>query len=574
MTLNTLNQALPIVAAAYGRKFGVAVQVGGSEAKTDGRIIHLPSLSGEAEKTLAYGYLAHEAGHVRLTDFSLRRHAQPLGRFFEGVLEDVRIETAMIRAYPGTRSTLDAVIDHLIADGRMRAVSADDPPAQLLGNALLMLARHRYREQPALAPQAQVADQVLAQVFGRAFVTQLRALMTEIPALRDTAETMALAQRMLALVESAAQHDAPRTESAERSTEREAPNTQSSEPSTENDGRSTEPEAPSTQRDAPSTDGEAPGTQHDAPSTEYPEPSTESDVLGAKDEAQKAAQEALSATDQALPDDLFEVIGAALQAQAGSSHGEMPTVETFEGDAVRGIIALQRAKGHSAQLSARLQGVVQSERLTRSRTVRQGRMLSAQHLHRAGVGDARIFRQRDQQTAPNTALHLLVDLSGSMLGGADRIALDAAMALALALEPINGVSRAVSAFPSLNGKSDRVTRVLGHGDRVAQHASAFVQSARGGTPMTGALWFAAADLLAQAAPRKVLITLSDGEPNQRSSVLDLLARARTAGIELIGIGIQHEVGHLFPVAIRIDDVADLKRTLFQVAEQLLLSHRH
>ncbi|MCF7979032.1 MAG: VWA domain-containing protein [Chromatiaceae bacterium] len=546
MTLNTLNQALPIVAAAYGRKFGVAVQVGGSEAKTDGRVIHLPSLSGEAEKTLAYGYLAHEAGHVRLTDFTLRRHAQPLGRFFEGVLEDVRIETAMIRAYPGTRSTLDAVIDHLIAEGRMQAVSADDPPAQLLGNAVLMLARHRYREQPALAPQAQVADRVLAQVFGRVFVTQLRALMTEIPALRDTAETMALAQRMLALVESAAQHDAPRTESAERSTEREAP-------STDHDGRGTEPEAPSTQRDAPST--------------EYP-------VLGAKDEAQQAAQEALSATDEALPDDLFAIIGAALQAQAGSSHGEMPTVETFEGDAVRGIIALQRAKGHSAQLSARLQGVVQSERLTRSRTVRQGRQLSAQHLHRAGVGDARIFRQRDQQTAPNTALHLLVDLSGSMRGGADRIALDEAMALALALEPINGVSRAVSAFPSLNGRSDRVTRLLGHGDRLAQHARAFVQSARGGTPMTGALWFAAADLLAQAAPRKVLITLSDGEPNQRSSVLDLIARARTAGIELIGIGIQHEVGHLFPVAIRIDDVADLKRTLFQVAEQLLLSHRH
>ncbi len=30
-------QALPIVAAAYGRKFGVKVRVGGAQASTDGR---------------------------------------------------------------------------------------------------------------------------------------------------------------------------------------------------------------------------------------------------------------------------------------------------------------------------------------------------------------------------------------------------------------------------------------------------------------------------------------------------------------------------------------------------------
>ena len=141
-------------------------------------------------------------------------------------------------------------------------------------------------------------------------------------------------------------------------------------------------------------------------------------------------------------------------------------------------------------------------------------------------------RIKDQRQAPNTALHLLVDLSGSMARGQDCIALDAAMALALALEPIQGVSTAVSAFPSTQGQDTQVTRLLGHTERVASHAGAFVQRARGGTPMTGALWYAAADLLARTEDRKVLLTLTDGVPNDVPSALDLINRAAQAGIEL------------------------------------------
>jgi cobalamin biosynthesis protein CobT len=93
--------------------------------------------------------------------------------------------------------------------------------------------------------------------------------------------------------------------------------------------------------------------------------------------------------------------------------------------------------------------------------------------------------------------------------------------------------------------------------------------------MTGALWFAAADLLARPEPRKVLLTLTDGEPNDRKSAMDLVRRASAAGIELIGVGIGCPVGHLFPAAAQINDVGELKVQLFRVAERLLLSpQRH
>ena len=225
---------------------------------------------------------------------------------------------------------------------------------------------------------------------------------------------------------------------------------------------------------------------------------------------------------------------------------------------------------HSAKLTARLQGLVQAHTLTKCRTVRRGRALHPAHLHRVAVGDSRVFVRREQKIAPNTALHLLVDLSGSMCGGQDSIALDAAMALALALEPISGVSRAVTAFPSLQGRDDQVTRLLSHGDRAGARAGAFVQRGRGSTPMTGALWYAAADLLSRNEERKVILALTDGDPDDWTCARDLVERAVVAGIELIGIGIQHDVGRLFPVAIQIQSIVDLKAELFRVAERLLL----
>ena len=69
----TLRSALPIVAAALGRKLGVAVRVGGADgAKTDGGVIVLPDLpdGDSALRAVTWGYLAHEAAHVRHTDFA------------------------------------------------------------------------------------------------------------------------------------------------------------------------------------------------------------------------------------------------------------------------------------------------------------------------------------------------------------------------------------------------------------------------------------------------------------------------------------------------------------------------
>jgi hypothetical protein len=369
-------------------------------------------------------------------------------------------------------------------------------------------------------------------------VHRLLGLLTEIPAMASTKDAADLAVRIVALVQDEAE----------------------------------EPPPPPTPSDECVDDSEGEGSGDSGGEGEDGADQPGNGAGGEGGDGRKALQEALSAAAGDLPGDAFEAVAQALAAQAhGGGHTTlMPSLEDWAGNATAGLANLAEVRGESARLTARLQGLVEAHRMVRNRTVRRGRHLSASHLHRAAVNDDRIFLAQDQRTVPNTAIHLLVDLSGSMHGHQDRIALDAAMALAQALEPMRGVSCAVTAFPSLNGQDDQVTHILSHGEAVRGRAGAFIQGARGGTPMTGALWFAAADLLARREERRVILILTDGGPDDFATAREMVDKASAAGIEMIGVGIATRVDRLFPIAITIASVADLKKELFGIAERLLL----
>ena len=584
MKLNSLTNALPIVAAAYGRKFGVAVQVGGTVAQTDGLTIAIPAIGDDpVARTLAWGYLTHEAAHVRYTDFdAVSRTAAkgPLAKGILNILEDVRVENAILGPYPGARGTLDAVNGWLIEHDQLAAPGEGDAPPAVLGNALLVMAFRRNRGETRLAEAASEAERVLRKTFPSRFVHRLLGLMAEIPGLGSTQDAADLTERIVALVEEEAQEPPapqPKPSPQSESGDGEAAGGQDQIDDPEDSAGRDRDESPADGRDKgqeeqdqghPGQDGLEEGQTEDGTAgVQGGNPSDDA----AETQGRQALQALLSAAEGDFPGDTYQAVAEVLAGQtAGAEKALLPSLEPFGGNARLGQVALERVRAESAKLTARLQGLVQSHAMSRVRPARRGRTLSPGALHRAALGDPRVFQRREERAAPNTAVHLLVDLSFSMAGGADRVALDAAMALALALEPLRGVSCAVTAFPGLHGSPTRVTRIQSHGERVRGRAGAFIQCARGGTPMTGALWYAAADLLARREARKVLLTLTDGQPDDRASAADLVARATASGLELIGVGIATGVEWLFPVAIRIDAIADLKQALFGVAERLLI----
>jgi len=605
MKNRTLHNAFPIVAAAIGNRFGVKVSVGGDKAETDGQTIWLPAYEGDDPdyQDVAWGFLAHEAAHIRYSDFTLRFGHSVMRRRLCNAIEDVRIEHELAKDFPGTRLTIRTTIEKMIAKGDFMANSIDDHPANILYGFVLKYLRAKVLGQTALIPLVEQTEAALKATFPNGAVTRLKGLLSEVPEeLQSESDCLHLTDRILTMIEQEfeqqRQHnqaqpsddeentpepddtdqDAESTDSDDSSgldsqdemnPDEQLPNDTDDESSSESAGNDESNPKNADDEQATAADTTSPKPQgEDEENTEIPDPM---DVL----------QTLLSAGDDDIEQDLFESLKTALSLAAENvSELLMPSGHEPLMDERTGTFLRRKVQSESGKIRAALQGLVQSQTLNRSQHACRGRRMDGKRLHRLPLGETKVFQRKQSKAAPNTAIHLLLDKSESMgyqvsdsqgqpMGSRMPIALEATLALALAFEGIPGVNPGVTAFPGR--QDDSVFRLLDHGQRVNVRTGAFSLAATGSTPMTEAIWFGAASLLRCREPRKVLMVMTDGQPNDTLSTLELLHRCRDSGIETVGVGLGLDVSHLFPVAITIHDLSELRAQLFELSKAVLLA---
>jgi nitric oxide reductase activation protein len=539
-----LKNALPIVAAAYGEKFGVKVLIQGQDAFTDGERIVIPTANPDA-----WGYLAHEAAHIRHTNFDMVQKAssKPIRMALLNIIEDVRIENELAKDYPGTRRSISQVIEYMV-DTQQMCVPEQLEPASNLQAWLLFRLRCHFLGQKALTPLYQAVDERVRQLFPAAAMSRLSAMLTAVPCLGSTGEVLKLVDAIVAMLEE---------ESRPPQDESDADSGNDIGQDASNDSNN------SSDSQIPKTDSSAMG---DAAETGDSDNADQADNL----------RQALEAIAAQFEPDTFAQVAEVLSEQAEGHQGVTPLSLPQAEQAMLGDEAiLTLSASESAQIRARLRGMVQSSQDNRNHAKRHGLRVATHRLAASQAGESRLFIQRQPRIAPNAAVHLLVDISGSMgkpIGEGNRkyfhVANEAALALAMALEGIPGVVPAVSYFPGIH---QEVSIALLPKQSVRHRAACFDQKPRGCTPMAQAMWFAANSLLAQKQKRKLMIVLTDGDPDDWAATHDIVDRCRRSGFELLGIGIQtRSVEKFFPQSIVINDVKDLKRELFEVTQQLLI----
>ncbi|NRP16483.1 VWA domain-containing protein [Marinobacterium sp. xm-a-152] len=546
-----LKNALPIVAAAYGEKFGVKVLIQGQDAFTDGERIVIPTANPDDPhyQQIAWGYLAHEAAHIRHTNFDMVQKAssKPIRKALLNIIEDVRIENELAKDYPGTRRSISQVIEYMV-DTQQMCVPEQLEPASNLQAWLLFRLRCHFLGQKALTPLYQVVDERVRQLFPAAAMSRLSAMLTVVPSLASTGEVLKLVDAIVAMLEE---------ESRPPQDESDADNGNDIGQDASNDSNN------SSDSQTPEAASSAMG---DAAETGDSDNSDKADNL----------RQALEASAAQFEPDTFAQVAEVLSEQAEGHQGVTPLSLPQAEHAMLGDEAiLTLSASESAQIRARLRGMVQSSQDNRNHAKRHGLRVATHRLAASQAGESRLFIQRQPRIAPNAAVHLLVDISGSMgkpIGEGNRkyfhVANEAALALAMALEGIPGVVPAVSYFPGIH---QEVSIALLPKQSVRHRAACFDQKPRGCTPMAQAMWFAANSLLAQKQKRKLMIVLTDGDPDDWAATHDIVDRCRRSGFELLGIGIQtRSVEKFFPQSIVINDVKDLKRELFEVTQQLLI----
>ncbi|MBK8168567.1 MAG: hypothetical protein IPK64_21680 [bacterium] len=584
MKKNPLLGALPIIAKAVGDRLGVRVVIGQTdEAETDGDTIHLPALPAEdaALAALANGFIDHEAAHVRFTDFGVPKGDGLAGQL-ANVLEDARVERALCARYPGCRDNLAAMVAALEAQEPCLPPPGAPLSAQVV-RAVDCLLRARLSGQGALSPAADALEARLDAALPPGAVAKLLALAFEVRHATSTGEAVALAGRMVALLEEEASPP---------------PDGNGGAGAAPSDGGAGSPGAgaggPSgtggPDSGAASSDGGAgsPGAGAGGPSgTGGPDSGAASSDGGAGSPGAGAgaASQGLDARRAALAAMLaepdapggFEGVGerASARVTAAARRGgpaRARLAEYGKPPPERGsAAAAAAARAATAALRRRLGALVQASAEDDRRCGRRGRRPDTRSLHRPCAGQPVRFCAREARAAPRTAVGLLLDRSGSMspvIGLAAR----AVLATALALETVPDVACWAAAFPG--GRDGEIVPLKPFAARAARVAGRFALSAHGGTPLADALWRAAYELLRRPEPRRLLVVATDGRPCSVEAARDLLARCRAGGIEVMGLGIGQSLDAVREVfgardAAAIGAIEELAPALFGLLERRL-----
>lgn len=561
----TLEKAFPIVAAALGRKFGIDVTVGGSEASSTEKRVHLPgyNLEDPSYMDVAWGFLAHEAGHVRFTDFDEFRNAatSPIRTHIVNILEDIRIEKLMQETYPGTKRTTEKVVEHLVQTGQFEVTGQNEKahPAAVLSQFLLFRLRNDILRQSALSSIADSAETLLENTFPIGAVTRLAGLLSDVTQLQETRDCVRLTDRILRMIEEEQEKAQQQSSDSEQDDQNQNQGEDSQQGSANGDDQS---------QDSQSGQG---GVDSAGSNTDNAQ-NQNSEQL-----AQTLAS-VLSAGEEDIPKDVFEMAQDILGGQSSSSYDadvHMPIALEPHKNAVIGNAMLNKVLNESGKLRASLQGLVQANQNERPVNKTSGNRIDGRKLSRLAHGDPRVFERRSHKRKPNTAIHLLVDGSGSMAKAISQgirlidVAAESAMGVALALEGISGVNPAVTQFPADN--DGNVASLLKHGQKVRPNVSAFAARPFGSTPLHTALWYAAASVLATREERKVIMVMNDGKPDDINATRAIIERCEATGIELIGVGICYDTSHIFKRSICINDVSELRSEMFRISRDLLLA---
>lgn len=525
---HTLIKTLPIVAVMLGKRMGINIKVGGDEAFTDGKTtIVIPELDPKDEEAeiLAYGYLGHEIGHIEQTDFDLLEKLQkennwsPLKKSFWNIFEDIYSEKKEAEKYPGIRTDISCLCERLVNDGTLKPVNEKDSPATVLQRYMLYRLRGEVLGQAALMQYAQDAEKLFRSQVSKGFAAKVGSLIGRVPALQNTKDCIVLTDELINILKEEEENKPPKSSQMD------------------NDKDST--------------------NKIDMPSV---------------------AKQILDSDELNLDKDLGQMITDKLGQKAKEAQKSVPG-GIGAGVAVAdppmnliidpsGLIA--RARSATNALRVRLGGLVESTLEEEDSVERSGAFIDSRSLYRTATGDSKVFVNTTEEIGVSTAFVILFDRSGSMSCRID-IAREAALSVLMALNEIPGMAVACAAFPSHVSQTG-VLPLTQFGESPLKTAGRYeTVNASGGTPMTEAIWWAAYQLALREEPRKIMLVVTDGDPDRVESCRDTIRIVESCGVEMMGLGIRSEsVTGLFPVHAVIDNPSQLASAMFGMLQSALL----
>lgn len=608
-------QSLPIIAKALGRNMGVKVELDAGRPRTNGKVIYLPSLplNDPGVETLGLGFIIHEAGHIRYSDFTLDFEGlSPLEMKFCGVFEDIRMERCVIRDYPGAPKRLSALVEKLVQKGFFKPINQFDVPVQVLVSYLLFKLRAHVLDQPALEAYAIEAETRLKELVTDMAMTRIKSVMARVTSCKTEADTIELAQEMALVMKEESERENPPQDKDQNAQQGDDDSDGQNQNQSNDEGDGQEDDSTNDQSDTQSdgdgddsnvddlsdqSSGDSNISDSDSEDDSEGVPSDADNGTGDKSDddsddaadpkfeaAKKTMKEILESNESDLDDvpgdisDAFEELLKDELKEASEDRDNHPV--SMQPTSMKGSVqpddhqkALDDAEAATAALQNRLIQLVQSQTKAKRRTSRHGRRLNDRKLHRVKAGSTRVYKSVSRKKAVNTTVQVLLDRSYSMEGGM-QVATQSTLALTAAMKKIPHLSVGSAFFPGL---SDSAATVLtDHEQQMYQTAGYYpVVRANGCTPLLEALMWSGDTLVQRKEERKVLIVITDGTPDGFDECKRAISDLVKGGIEVYGLGIDVNLKLMTALfngeMTVIENVGELAQATFSLLESKLIA---
>lgn len=585
MSMNNrlIEGALPITAKLLADDLGLKLHFGGGKftASVDAagvKHLYIPELplDDRIASALALGGVVHEDAHFNVTDFTAMAIADPVLKNMTNILEDIRCEGAEMKRYPGARAVLARMVTAMVEHGKFSPIREEEGLSGVQWYVLYRL-RSEVLGQSALRQMAEAAADVIKPQLPGASFQRLTAMMFEVLDCNCTSDCVNLAQQILAMLKEEAENPTPPEQTPEDQESKEKTgqdDQQQSAAQGKNGGADSEtPESTdgSENQGAGQDQGQAGHQAGDG--TEASHDSGQAGN-GARDESAKGEavmQFLAGANAGGASMDMGDMLTNALDSL--SSEGgtlRMPDAIPLQCQLENGEDVLSRLRAETNAVRRKVQGLLEAKARTTILNGRSGVRLDVKRLWRVRTGDARVFEKRIEGHKQDTAIQLLIDRSTSMRGDIG-FASDAALAVALAMDGVQGVTTSVAAFPHVgNQKDDDVLLISEFGESFRKVAARFpAVGVAGCTPMAEAILWSGYHLHATNQARKILIVVTDGQPDNSGSTAQVIERLERSGVEIMGLGINIDVEHLFRTSAKIKGVSELAVALFSMLQEKL-----
>lgn len=579
----------------FGRQAGINVTFSGREAYTDGKRINLPALNLAGQMTneqvqIMRGYVDHEAGHIRhsdmprIIDFYKRclnngkEDLKDLHNFIEDVWMENRVSEEYIGSYKNLK-TQNESLKKTELEGMSKAskeVLEEITPSNAGG--AIKASNPLYFKEDSIFEEMRDKLNPKFKKWGTMWAEQAKNC-------KDSEECITLAKSIYKLL-------------------KEDPNLENTEPE---------------DFDPESGEGDPEGEPGDVTYGEAGEGTGWGEGKGDSDGKSKGSKPENSPV---TPADLVEaqMDEGGIGEMNGDLTGDTYLVMTTSGDITykrgkpmpaRGNQWIQdtvdstdlseytKVKGHIASnvsvMSAKLRRALLSKQQRDWDFGRQDGRLDTKRLVQAYQRVPTVYKQRTDREEADTAISILVDLSGSMGGTKAKVARDCAVAISECLDGSN-MSFRVSGF-SNNSMPEEYSSGRFHREERLDHSvykdyegayrvckasiSQLNQCVGGNNSDYDFVSEELAMLRKRPESRKVLFVLSDGHPACSGSssssehcrlIKNMVTKAhRTEGIESVGIGIMSDaVERIYPNSVVVNDIGELSGAAFGELSRILV----